>query len=238
MSFRGFPSKIEVIERLDARFGKASGGRLSDDAKKAVIDGLNENLSTKENAEAAVAAMRSAIVLIEAGSYQSRVDYLRGTADLQVSKGGGLLAFTGIIAAIAGIGFEKMQPQDPAFWVCISAGLLAVVASVISLSVVWSAAPSRLEFQDAINESEWLADLVSKRGAKSNWAVRLSRLATILLAVSALLSLLPLGKVATPRGDDVASEVKDQSKADSPPGAAPAEPAPSSSPAEELKLKK
>lgn len=183
MRFCLFPNAAELKERLGARFRPSSPASIKA-AKKEVADALAEDLSDSTKARAAVTAMRSAIATLESGHADGRVDYLRAVTDLQVSKGSGLLAFTGIVAATAGIGLEKLESHFVALVLCLSSAAAALFASLIVLFVVWSSSPSQEEFRTAEDESLWLTTLLARRAWKLNLAVVLGILATALLVAT------------------------------------------------------
>lgn len=180
MRFCFFPSTDKVKERLDARFATLAVS-AADQIKQDVKDALNKDLTESANALAAIATMRSAIALLESGNAEARVEYLRAAADLQVSKGSGLLAFTAIIAATAGIALDKVLHHPIALWLCLGSALVALVASLMALFVVWSSAPTSDQFSTAAKESQWLTTLLVRRAWRSNLAVVLGVLATLLL---------------------------------------------------------
>lgn len=183
MRFCFFPSTDKVKERLDARFAMlavSAGDQITQKAREE----LDKDLTDPTNAHAAITAMRSAIALLESGSADARVEYLRAAADLQVSKGSGLLAFTAIIAATAGIALDKVLHHPIALWLCLGSALVALVASLMTLFVVWSSAPTSDQFSTAAKESQWLTTLLVGRARKSNLAVVLGVLAMLLLVVA------------------------------------------------------
>ena len=178
MRFCFFPSDDIVKARLDARFGAFDNSAVNailEDVKQA----LNKDLNESANVCAAIAAMRSAIARLDSGSAEARVEYLRAAADLQVSKGSGLLAFTAIIAATAGIALDKVLHHPIALWLCLGSAVVALAASLMTLFVVWSSAPTSDQFSTAAKESQWLTTLLVRRAWKSNLAVVLGVLATL-----------------------------------------------------------
>lgn len=185
MRFCFFPSDDIVKARLDARFGAFDNSAVNailEDVKQA----LNKDLNESANVCAAIAAMRSAIARLDSGSAEARVEYLRAAADLQVSKGSGLLAFTAIIAATAGIALDKVLHHPIALWLCLGSAVVALAASLMTLFVVWSSAPTSDQFSTAAKESQWLTTLLVRRAWKSNLAVVLGVLATLLLVGAGL----------------------------------------------------
>jgi hypothetical protein len=189
-----FPKEKGVNDRLDKRFPPGKQGSIDDATRDAVINALGKKLTTSSDVQVAVEAMRKAITMLESGTADARVEYLRGAADLQISKGSGLLAFTAIITAGAGIGLEKFQADFLALVLCAIGGLFALGASLMSLIVVWSKAPSEEQFADAASESRWLAQLLASRGRKANWAVVHSIVATFVLALSVAVFVWPESK--------------------------------------------
>ncbi len=183
MRFCLFPSASVVEKRLDVRFGTLAV-RAADQIKQEVKDALSKDLTESANALAAIAAMRSAIALLEPGNAEARVEYLRAAADLQVSKGSGLLAFTAIIAATAGIALDKVLHHPIALGLCLGSAGFALGASVMTLLVVWISAPTSDQFSTAAKESQWLTTLLVRRAWKSNLAVVLGVLAMLLLVVA------------------------------------------------------
>lgn len=198
MRFCFFPSTAEVQARLDARFPTPAAGAV-DRSKTEVTEALSEDLNVPANARNAIAAMQGAIALLDSGYAEGRVEYLRTATDLQVSKGAGLLAFTAIIAATAGIALDKVLLNPLALWLCLASAGAALLASLMALFVVWSSAPSKEQFATAASESHWLTTLLVARAWKSNLAVALGVLATLLLAGAGLARLLIAAAPAQPQ---------------------------------------
>ena len=167
-----------VTSRLNARF--PIDGAALEARKVEVVESLKD-VSDGNKKKAAIAAMEGAIGALNGQNLQAQLEYLRQATDLQVSKGGGLLAFTAIIAAIAGIAFEKFAIESGAFDWPLWAGVLALLASGMSLIVVWSNIPTHEQFRNSANEIRWLSGLLAIRGFCVNGAVLLSVAATLVL---------------------------------------------------------
>ena len=125
------------------------------------------------------------------GAAGAKVEYLRSVTDLQVAKASGLLAFAAIIAALAVFLWDKPDPHTGARVFCTLAGSLSFVAAGLTLRALWSTAPTVEEFSTEAAEAVWLTSLLRVRAHLSNWAVLLSALSALMLALSVLVRLLP-----------------------------------------------
>jgi hypothetical protein len=183
-----YPSRKQIRDRLDRRFGAPDADSLLQ-AREQLQDAVALDWTKEDQREIVVGKVQAVASVLQTGQLDARVSYLRTITDLQVGKVSGLLAYCAIIAAFAASLYNNVvNSSELAAYGCIASALLCVIASLATLGVIWSSTPGDTEFDTSSAESTWLEGLLWRRDFRSNLAVVLAAVSTLILVASLIIT--------------------------------------------------
>jgi hypothetical protein len=170
-----------LAEELIASFDKALSGMAPTDAGRKPLQDRIESLKAARDTAKSIEARWNA----EFRPAEDAARYVRGALDLQVGKAGGLLAFNGLIIAVAVLLWTNRTL--PAWFGALEA-ILLFTSSLLSLAAIWAwwgRADSYKSPQVDLTPSLQLAACRSWAG---NLATVAAFMATVLIAIGVLVS--------------------------------------------------
>jgi len=176
-----------LAEELLTSFNKTLSGMVPGDTARKPLEELIESL------EAARATAKSIAARWDTEYRPAEVasQYVQGALDLQVGKAGGLLAFNGLITAVAVLLWTNRELPD---WFGVLGAILFVsllCSSLFSLAAIWAWWGRAEDYKSPQAELKPSLQLAAIRSWAGNLATLAALMATVLIAIGVLASRRP-----------------------------------------------
>lgn len=182
LSGKYFPSEAVLAKRLNVRFGGVSSDQ-GVRAKDILTRALGASWGSPADLDNRRRDVLEALAHLDFGGAERKVSYLQRAVDLQLTKAAGILMYSALVAAVVGILLARAGQSELQVSLLVLSGLLLVVAAVLTISTSMTHWPSENDFQSAEDEAKWLIRLLVKRGRRTNVAVPLAIIATVLVPI-------------------------------------------------------
>jgi len=179
-----FPTKSDLESRLRTRFGGVAAQQITA-AEALVRSAAAASWSTPQEVAKRRDEIKEALALLESGSPEEKVAYLRGAVDLQLTKASGLVTYCALVAAVASLLLQPGGASPIQLFAYVTSAMLCVIAAVATISTSMTKWPSLKDFSTSTNEADWLVRLLLSRGRRINVAVPLAIVATCLIPLGA-----------------------------------------------------